>query len=109
MSARSTYWLGTRFPGSTIFSTSDQVADQRSGTKKSPNPKRRFSTRGKVEEEGSSTKLLSTKNGKEPPKRKCPIGCAGPVAYGSAEFCTGFDKKEILDRKKLVKAKYMCT
>ena len=47
-------------------------------------------------------------DGKELPKGKCPIGCDEPVAYGSAEFCTGLVKKEIPDRKKLVKARFLC-
>ena len=79
----------------------NRMADQRSGTKRSPNPRKRFVSKEKLEEEGNSSTLLSTKNGKELPKRKCPLDCEDAVAYGSLEFFTKFVKKDIVEKKNI--------
>ena len=42
------------------------------------------------------------------PLKKCPIGCEENVKYGSLEFCSKFEKREVPERKKIVEAKYIC-
>ena len=40
--------------------------------------------------------------------KNCPLGCQHQIEYESVEFCTGFQNKQVPERKKLVKAKHLC-
>ena len=42
------------------------------------------------------------------PLKKCPLGCEEDVKFGSLEFCSKFEKREIPERKKIVQAKFIC-
>ena len=51
---------------------------------------------------------MSTKSRKALLKRECPLDCVDAVAYGSLEFCTKFIKKDLVEKKKIVKDKLIC-
>ena len=42
------------------------------------------------------------------PLKKCPLGCEEDVKFGSLEFCSKFEQREIPERKKVVQAKFIC-
>ena len=51
---------------------------------------------------------MSTKSRKALLKRNCSLDCVDAVAYGSLEFCTKFIKKDLVEKKKIVKDKLIC-
>ena len=80
----------------------DKAVDRK--PKRSPNLKRKQSK--SIEEgSGASPRVFNTK---KPPRKTCPLGCQHLIEYGSVEFCTGFQNKQVPERKKLVKAKHLC-
>ena len=84
----------------------DRAAEKR--PKRSPQVKKKLS-KGLEEKPEASSRVFNTKGFPRPiPMKKCPLGCGHYIQYGSVEFCDGFLKKQVPDRKKLVKAKHLC-
>ena len=85
----------------------DRAADKR--PKKSPQAKKKYH-KDLEEKPGATSRIFNTKGSpRQAPMKRCPLGCSHSIQYGSVEFCDAFLKKQVPDRKKLVKAKHLCT